>query len=53
MRKVTVAQGAISNIVLTGLNAQDRNITTIYDTSNGVETELNRPRQRDRGLPPR
>jgi hypothetical protein len=38
--KVSVAQGGSSSLVLSGLNAQDKNVTTLFDTTDGSEREL-------------
>jgi hypothetical protein len=38
--RVAVAQGGTSSLVLSGLNRQDKNVTTLFDTSDGSEREL-------------
>lgn len=45
VKNVAVAQGVINDVVLSGLNAEDRNITTLYDTSTGAERQLIGPDQ--------
>ncbi len=45
VKKVAVAQGVITNVALSGLDAQDRNVTTLYDTTDGSESVLIGPEQ--------
>jgi len=40
IRKVSVFQGVINNLILAGLNAQDKNVMTLFNTSNNSELEL-------------
>jgi hypothetical protein len=45
VRKISVAQGVITNLVLAGLNAQDQNVMTLYNTSTATESQLIGPDQ--------
>ena len=40
VRKVSAAQGVITNLVLAGLNDADQNVMTLFNTSTETETQL-------------
>jgi len=40
VRKVSVAQGVLTNVILAGLNASDRNVMTLFNTTDQSELEL-------------
>ena len=40
VKKIGVSQGVLNHVVLAGLNADDRYILTLYDTSNDTELQL-------------
>ena len=40
VKKISVSQGVMNNIILAGLDADGKNILTLFDTSNDSETLL-------------
>jgi hypothetical protein len=40
VRKVAVAQGVLTNVILAGLNSSDRNVMTLFNTTDQSELEL-------------
>ncbi len=40
VKKITIMQGILSSILLSGLNDNDKNVTTLFDTSDNSELQL-------------